>query len=387
LPSHSSLTDHAKELVQLCLVPDTLSDLGIKSFVLLTKTSVFISSVLAANNLLFTEMAAVFALNAVSMPLRSRMAALMQSALTAPECSFDLALGYLVYLLPFSDEPGVSALFRALCQDSAYAELHRPLVDFGFVAIVVRDVRVAAGEGGGRLAGLLHVCASVAQNAVFRGAFAESQFLSALAEIGDGISAGIERNEYWGAVFAACGAETTGAMADFIEPAIAILSEPYDFVTADRIFAVDFIGKMVELRAPGLAAHLTQTFTEVLLRLIAQFPHSSNLQGAIFRLIKCGIEMEELSGLFVRQFIPYALMEGSSPVRSAAAAQSLRLLAKFDADVKAGRVNGSAIRPSMLGRFRDRFLAAYETIRRSEYGGSTTVMEWAAVTPRGRNFR
>jgi hypothetical protein len=387
LRSDPSLSAHAGDLVRLCLAPGTLSAAGIRAFVLLTKPSAPIAHALAARDLLFTEVARVLALTAASPALRSRIAALLQSALAAPACSLDLALGYLVYLLAFCEEPGVAALFRALCEDGAYGALHGALAGAGFVAIVVRDVRGAARGGGERLAALLRVCAAVARSAALRAAFAEARFLAALRDVGAALAPGPARNEFWGAVFAACAPDTAALMGDFVQPAVAVLSEPYDCVSADRVFAVDFIARLVELRAPGAAAAVTQTLAEVLLRLIAQFPHSSNLQGAIFRLITHAMALRELEALVVRQFIPYALVEGSSPVRSAAAAQALRLLARFDADVRAGRVDGSPIRASALDRFRERFLAAYEAIRRSEYGGPTTLSDWADVGPRGRGFR
>jgi hypothetical protein len=149
---------------------------------------------------------------------------------------------------------------------------------------------------------------------------------------------------------------------------------------------------MSELHAFSSAASLPRKLPEVFLRLIAQFPHSSNLQGPIFRLIRSEIKSPEHSNLFLHQFIPYAMVEARSSVRSPASAQCMTLLIAFDADLKSGACNADGVTAGAFAPFKKWFLMPYQRLMPMPYGGVseqeprrdtafTFYHKWSAISP------
>ena len=85
----------------------------------------------------------------------------------------------------------------------------------------------------------------------------------------------------------------------------------------------------MKLKSKGLSNDLVKQVQQVILRLIVQFPNSTNLIICIFKLIKYGIVWDEFSDQFIENFVPLMIVEASSDNKTAAQAKSKNLLWKF----------------------------------------------------------
>lgn len=116
----------------------------------------------------------------------------------------------------------------------------------------------------------------------------------------------------------------------FLEPAIQIIIEPYLSVHAYHIYAIEFIANMMKLQSNSLiSSKLDTQIPQVLLRLIVQFPNSSNLMGSVFRLIKYGLKWPIFTDKYARQCIPIMTIDGTYDTKTAASANSLKIMRKI----------------------------------------------------------
>lgn len=177
-------------------------------------------------------------------------------------------------------------------------------------------------------------------------------------------------NELWNAIDSLVDQKNESKMIVFLPKAIENIKEPYDIVCRYQVFSLNFISKMMKLKSNGLSNDLIKQVQQVILRLIVQFPNSTNLTLSIFKLIKYGIVWNDFSDQFIENFVPLMIIEASNENKTATQAKSKNLLWKLNTKPKYKSLRSKL--NSKIDNFKEfchSVLDEYNQIMTLSYGG------------------
>jgi hypothetical protein len=161
----------------------------------------------------------------------------------------------------------------------------------------------------------------------------------------------------------------------FLIPAVARISEFAATAVGAQIHAVDFLARMLELRAWAAAACVDRALLEVILRLTIQFADSSNYMGAVFRFIRAGILWVALTDKMVAVFVPALAAEASDEMRTAASAHAFVLLDELEMLTHSDHHIAQGLQSlDIFAEFCERDLKRYRTIMNKDYGGPVAIL-------------
>jgi predicted neutral ceramidase superfamily lipid hydrolase len=178
-------------------------------------------------------------------------------------------------------------------------------------------------------------------------------------------------NDLWWAISVVTCEANQGTALEIVKKAISIVGDYYATALRYHIFALEFLAKMMKMKSESLLNCITMQIQEVMIRLIVQFPDSSNLMAAVYRFIRAGIAWDKFTRKLVLFFVPILVIEGSSEVRTASAANAMVLLGELKTHRSFDKILDSSLRE--VGEFEEFYvsrLAPHNKIMEESYGGS-----------------
>lgn len=318
--------------------------------------------------------------------------------------------GFIYQLLPFVDEPGVFDLFIQICSsDKSFELIQNSLVESKFADHVINEIKKYQNyltnsiektqkdtqenniQNNNQdendkatdsinpkftiedkcelyISLLLRIIRLCNTNEILRKSFNSYKITETLYSLIN--SSTVILNELWDAIASISSSINEGNMIVFLPHAAEIVEEPYNKVFRYQSFSLEFIAKMMKLKSKGLSDLLLKQVQQVILRLIVQFPDSTNMMGSIFRLIKYGIIWDDCSNQFIENFVPLMIIEASNKNRNAVQANSKRLLWKFNSKPKYKFIRSKLIEKiDNYSEFCTSILDEYNQIMEFPYGG------------------
>jgi hypothetical protein len=247
--------------------------------------------------------------------------------LFAPEAA-DLCCGFVIKLLDFAYEPGVFHLFDRICSPTFPSKtIISALVTSHWSQTILFRLETPS-ENEYQTAALIRAIRIGADHPTLSRMFQTRAVLVSLSKFLIAESA-VVHNELWWAVSSVVRRENVGDAVCFVASAIARFEVSDRGVTRSQIFAIELIARMVEFRLLCAAMSIDYEVRGIIVGLGDRFPSSSNLMGAVFRLMRSCLFWEVTIPMTAGMFIPALIVHVGGGMRTAASAWSLLLLTEL----------------------------------------------------------
>lgn len=276
-------------------------------------------------------------------------------------------LGPLFQLLHHLDNNGVSEMFTAiLSQEPIFSGLQKLMVEADFATIVINTI---SNTNEDTMPYILMVVRIASLNPILSKNFHRTDVAKALLDLIPTQNIHIQ-NELWRAITALLSTKTVSVLRDAIAPAIEIVGDSYLTLNMFRIFAFDFLGKIILNDSSAIDLIVEGQVLEISMRLILQFSNCSNLIASIFRFYNNGFAFNVIRDWMVISLVPFLVVNASTNEHTAAVAYSYNFLTflcmKSQSDI---HLSKSLSAVSGYTTFVKNILIPYNTKMSEKYGG------------------
>lgn len=314
-----------KTFLELALSDKDL-ETGARAFMLLGKVASPVLEMLFHEDLFLVHTTEVLFSDKPNMCLISRVATLLGNILSSFPGKSAECCGFIFKIVEFAGEPGVFDLLHRICENNGKMEATQAsLVEAGFADLLISTLeRDDLDEHA--VAGIFRIIREAAENTKMKDSIRTNKMIRAIRIHTKSKSTHV-LNELWRALASVTYSGNGEEAATLVPIAIDHVSDFYTTVLRHHIFAVEFLSKMMALKSDGMRTCLDHQLQEVILRLIVQFPESSNLMGSVFRFLRAAFQWDEFISVMADKFIPVLVAVASAKQRTAASAQSMSILA------------------------------------------------------------
>ena len=365
-PVQKYITKHCRELLDLALSP-AAGEFGRKSFVLLSTAPRKAATALLADDFFFVRATEILAAKDADIVVISRFACLLGRVLTKNRGAVVESVGFLMQLLHYIDDPSVFSLYSSILDvNSKVRDIQGILAKSNFAGFVLAELKSAPqGEKAANLCALVRLCC---KHPLTRAPFATEPMVNALVALLDSKET-LVLNQVWQAVGAMCCDVTGTKMTKVYDRAMLVLRET-EGVHMYHICACDFLGKML-FYAPGtFDKEKMRALLDVCAELMKKHENSTNLLGAVFRILRIAAKNQVLLQIVITEFVPVLLRYAQASERTARAANAMQYLA----DLEESKDNNKAVSKALeedreYCEFKAAVLRKYMILRSREYGG------------------
>ena len=286
-----------------------------------------------------------------------------------PQKSDDFC-GIIFQFLPYCFEFGVLDLFVEICKPGSSMEnVQKSFVEAKFAKILINIIRECDPNNYELLTNLLIIVRNAAENNVLKKIFRTKEMLNTLRNLLENESINV-LNELWRSIYVLTCLALLKECNMFVDKAILNVSEVYNNVNAYRVFSLDFLAKLLIYQDETFKFILELQIQQVILRLIVQFPDSSNLMGAIFRLIEYSIRWPLFTKVMVNHFVPLMITEASNNQKNAVIANCYSTINKLNQLRQNNQLLDKVLSENdMFDSFVNQKLKKYNNILDKSYGG------------------
>jgi hypothetical protein len=187
----------------------------------------------------------------------------------------------------------------------------------------------AAEAGSRKNAALLRIIRIAAGNPILSDSFRSPAILQVLIGLLLDTMPDVQDELWWTISVITCRANVGSANA-FIEPAVACFVPLPQKIGRSQIFAVEFLARMLELRAISVATTIDGAVQKAIVGLVDRFPDSAELMGAAFRFIRGALLWELTMPETIGTFVPTTIAIAAGSMRTSAFVRARLLLVELE---------------------------------------------------------
>ena len=317
------ISDSREELLSLALSDKGL-DVNDKAFFLLCKPSKTIARILTHDNLFGLYASAIMTDPRCTPVIVGRIASILKYILLTRGHETERMVALLSRLLTFVNNTSVVDMFCDILSP-AKPKITDALENSSFPSLLLRAI--ATCEDDFKLAELLLVLQNALKCVGLSDCFANRKTVQLLMNLTTKDDVFV-KGRLWAAMFELCSDDTAKLMQEPVNYAISAIAAPYSTLHMFHTYMVDFLARAI-LYCPKLFKSHLDILSQVLCRLILQFPNATNLQAAIFRVITSCYPTPKYIQVVLGALIPVIVYLARSEQRTAAAAFSTYLITEI----------------------------------------------------------
>lgn len=344
----------------------------------------------------------------------NRLASIFQNIIEQDSDHFKDSAQLLIYFLPFSDKPSVFDLFTtSFSNNFIKPNFFHHLTKFEIVDEILNII--SSFEIGNKgidgaitdnynqdtkdlISNSLSALSVISRNKyLIQNVNANNRLFSLLSQFASHNNIEISiKNSLWKVISAVCNAQAIKKHDTFLKflfyKAMRIVSDPYTKLNIYHTYAIDFLTKIMKFEPKFFIEDdsiMLKSIIEVISRLIAQFPDSTNFQSSIARFIISSIENHNtntFAHLFsksnfkdtiilekvVKELLPLVIVTAQSKsARSAAAANCISVMYRVSTLSNSNSIISQFCNSNPLYKnFMNNFMNDYIVKLGSNYGGS-----------------
>ena len=178
------------------------------------------------------------------------------------------------------------------------------------------------------------------------------------------------KTQIWRCLTALISEQTCLTLKQVIDNALSVVGESFDRVDMFRIFAFDFIGKLLHF-LPSIAEELvSKQFLEITFKCIIQFPEATHLIASVFRFIRTAFTIPAMKKWFFSVFVPFMMATVKSKERNSAKSYCFLLLSDLEkAGEKDYQLKETLMRVHGYTKFCNEVLYPQLQVQNAHYGG------------------
>lgn len=364
------IENRREELLTLALCDIRTADCD-KAFMLLCKPLKKIVHLLTYDNLFYLHCGAVLQSHCSDISI-GRIACMVKEIVRSGITMCDLLYDLMMNLLKHSGNSGVLDLYTSILVNQDLFDKYPKKRKETLKTVLLSEIRDA--KDNETLTNLLVILRYVLKNKHVKDTFLNHETVDTVAVITSNEDLFV-KNALWFTLTSLCAPETVAYMSSLLAVSVIITAEPFEKPHMYHIYMLDFMCKFILSDAKSFS-QVMPSVTQILCRLMLQFPDCSNLQGAILRLIQGSMCNDRLFSQMLHAVLPLLAHLAQSEHRGAASAFSTFLLTDLAVKRYSNNViNRLLTNSSDYKECNENYLTKYLKILQHKYGGELEVRE------------
>ena len=292
---------------------------------------------------------------------------LLYSALNAPKQS-DSLIPLIIKLLDYVAYPGCCEIYHSLCDYNVECdEVGQSLVKNNFSNAIMYVLSKKKDEES--IAQLIKIIRMSAGNKILNPTIKKPEICVQLFLFLKSDDHEI-KTQLWRCLTALISEKTCLTLKQALPNALQVVGESFHSCDMYRIFAFDFIGKLLHF-LPSIAEELIQKqIFEITFKCLIQFPEATHLIASVFRFIRTAYTIPEMKKWFFSIFVPFMMTTVKGKDRNSTSAYCFLLLSDLDQAAQ----NDIHLRNALKNvhgypKFCEEVLLPKKQLQNSPYGG------------------